>query len=141
VSQPPRRAAREAESAAAVLLPTQLLVHNGARRTPELRLVAAVLEEALQCIGRYARSRSAPRREFREAYAWFFDQEQEGPFAFETVCDLLGLDPLAVREQVQRRLRPPSAGLSARPTLSAQAADPVAAVSGTSRSLLEEHAA
>jgi hypothetical protein len=141
-SQTPRSVARNS-GAEAMLLPAQLLVHSGARRSPELRLVAAVLEEALQCIGRYVRSRSAPRREFQEVCTWFFEHEQEGPFAFETVCDLLGFDPAAVREQVRRRLGPASAGPTTRSGFSppAQKSQPAAGVSDTRRSALEEDAA
>jgi len=72
--------------------------------SPEIRLVAAVLEEALRCIERHRRSRAAPRREFHEAHAWFFDAEQDGPFAFEMVTTVLGLDPDAVRDHVRQRL-------------------------------------
>src|SRR2546425_683598 len=80
----------------------------GVVRSPEMRLVAAVLEEALRGIERHSRSHRRPRRAFREAYAWFFDDDQDGPFAFETVSELLGLDAAAVREQVRRRLVQPA---------------------------------
>jgi hypothetical protein len=73
-------------------------------RTPEMRLVAAVLEEALRCVEHHALTRRGPRKAFREARAWFFDSDQDGPFAFETVSALLGLDPSALRKEVRLRL-------------------------------------
>ncbi len=87
----------------AVLLPSQA-VHPAARqRCGEVRLVAAVFEDALQCVIKNARARRGPRRRnFVEARDWFRNDSREWPFAFANVCDLLALDANAVREHIER---------------------------------------
>jgi hypothetical protein len=84
------------------ILPSQLDPHVGSRPGPELQLVAAILEDALNCIVGNAEARErSRRREFLRAYEWISDDTCNWPFAFRNVCDLLGLDPMAVRERLQ----------------------------------------
>ena len=79
-----------------VLLPAQ---YNGAvaRRAPafegERRLLWAVLEDAIRTYLVNAR-RSTPkqRRAFEEVRRWLRGRRAHGLFAFETICDLLGID-------------------------------------------------
>jgi hypothetical protein len=89
----------------AIILPSQLVHRTSHRRCPELRLAAAVLEDAMLCVGCavHARSRRL-RREFIEARKWFLDDRCDWPFAFKTVCDVLGLDASAVRQRVQHMI-------------------------------------
>jgi hypothetical protein len=69
------------------------------RFVAELGLVAAILEEALRTVSRQA-GRLRQRRAAAEAYEWFFDEDRKWPFAFQNVCDLLGLDAQALRGRV-----------------------------------------
>jgi len=86
----------------AIVLPSQLEHANGYQRSPELRLVAAVLEDALQCVNRNVGVRNGRRwREFRDACRWFSEDNRNWPFSFRNICDLLGLDAHAVRERVR----------------------------------------
>jgi len=48
------------------------------------QLMLAVLMDALQCL--------QERRRVAEAEAWIADRGGQGPFAFETICDALGID-------------------------------------------------
>jgi hypothetical protein len=57
----------------------------------ELRLMAAMFEDAVSCLS----SRQA--KEFREACEWLFDDGRDWPFSFTNVCELLDLDVSAVR--------------------------------------------
>jgi hypothetical protein len=83
-------------------LPCQMADRTGRAHWPELRLVAAMLEDALQCVLRNATAVSGPRRrEFLEAYDWLWDDSREWPFTFANVCDLLGLDDVAVRQCIR----------------------------------------
>jgi hypothetical protein len=87
------------------LLPVQFveLLQRSAERTPELRLMAAVLEEALRtfcgCAGSSGRR---SQRLFREAAEWFASSDASWPFAFENICDALGLEPDWIRQLLRR---------------------------------------
>ena len=75
---------------------------NGCAR-PIKRLMLAVLVDAVRCYQTYANSRSrAQRRLFVEAEAWLMDSKADGPFAFETVCETLDIDPSCLREGLRR---------------------------------------
>jgi hypothetical protein len=88
--------------APAIFLPVQLTARRQRACPPEVRLVAAVFEDALQCVLRDApNKRGAHRREFSDACRWFWDNSREWPFAFVNVCDMLGLDRDAVRQRLQ----------------------------------------
>ena len=70
---------------------------------PIKRLMLAVLEDAMRCYQTYANSRSSPqRRLFVDAEAWLMDRKADGAFAFETVCETLGIDPNCLREGLRR---------------------------------------
>ena len=69
---------------------------NRARlRLPELSLIEAILEDAVRCLQRV--SRGVTHRQFLEAFEWFESNRCDWPFAFVNVCDVLGMDPAAVR--------------------------------------------
>jgi hypothetical protein len=66
------------------------------------RLMLAVLMDALQRIQNGARSRTAiQRRASAEAEMWIADRKGHGPFAFETVCETLAIDPDWLRENLR----------------------------------------
>jgi len=80
------------------ILPSQLRPRAAAERFPEMRLVVALLEDAIHCVMQHRGVlRRRERREFLEARAWLLDDSRDWPFAFANVCDLLGLDAAAVR--------------------------------------------
>ena len=69
---------------------------------PEKALLLAILEDAIHCYRKFAGSRSpAGRAQFCEAEAWLMGGGDDGVFAFDSVCEILGLDP----EYVRRGLR------------------------------------
>jgi len=75
---------------------------NGCDR-PIKRLMSAVLADAIRCYQTYANSGSrAQRRLFVEAEAWLMDSKADGPFAYETVCETLDIDPSCLREGLRR---------------------------------------
>jgi hypothetical protein len=87
-----------------VLLPTQLGAGaRGALHEPERRLRLAVLEDAVHCFQRYAAATDRRERALHEAErAWFASTDRSEPFAFESVCDALHLDPDFVRGGLRR---------------------------------------
>ncbi len=85
----------------AVILPSQT-VNRRLARMPEMRLVVAMFDDAVECIVRNVGARcGTPRREFLEARDWLWDDTRGWPFAFANVCDVLGLDATAVRERLE----------------------------------------
>lgn len=71
------------------------------RKTPELALMLAVLEDAIAC---YHGSLKAPRENpevlRRQAQHWFCVTDWDSPFSFNNVCEALHLDPSATREKI-----------------------------------------
>ena len=87
------------------LLPVQFaeLLQRPTERTPEHKLRAAVLEEAIRTFCRCAGARGArSRRLFREAAEWFASHDVSWPFAFENVAEALALEPEWIRRTLQR---------------------------------------
>jgi len=69
--------------------------------TPELRLLAAVLEDAIRTFYRCARSQAVAKQLlFSETAEWFASPDTSFPFAFESICHVLGLDAAAIRERL-----------------------------------------
>lgn len=69
------------------------------RAEPEKRLMVAVLEEAIALVVNDPVGRDEERRTVvREARRWFASDERGAPFAFATICDILGLDSERVRQ-------------------------------------------
>ena len=67
-------------------------------KTPEARLMLAVLEEALATFRRGLNSAvPAERQSFRDVETWLRGVESDSPFAFESICWTLGMDPAYVR--------------------------------------------
>ncbi|MGH7810641.1 MAG: hypothetical protein ACREP5_10235 [Candidatus Binatia bacterium] len=74
---------------------------------PEKALLLAVLEDAIHCYRKYATARDRVGKEyFREAEEWIMGGRDGWIFAFENVCDLLGLDPQYVRRGLRLSLEP-----------------------------------
>lgn len=70
---------------------------------PEAALMRAVLEDALLCLqGHFIATGHRGRRLAQEAEAWFLSEDVHWPFAFISICEVLGLEPVAVREALLR---------------------------------------
>ncbi|MFN8642864.1 MAG: hypothetical protein U0802_14885 [Candidatus Binatia bacterium] len=82
-----------------VILPTQFFgALADPRGEPERRLMAAVLEEAISAVLGGTGARDDERRAAAgEAERWFASDSRAWPFAFRTLCDVLGLDAGQVR--------------------------------------------
>ena len=71
--------------------------------TPERRLLAAVLEDAVRTYQQLAGVRDVRgRRLFREVAEWFDAEGGDTPFAFVRICEVLALDSAWVRTGLQR---------------------------------------
>ena len=66
--------------------------------TPEKKLIAAVLQDAIDCYFKYysAKTRRG-RRIFTEAAQWIFSQDEDWLFSYESICEMLKLDPDYIR--------------------------------------------
>jgi hypothetical protein len=67
-------------------------------QTPEMKLMAAVLKDAIDCYLKYVSAK--PRRSKKrsnEAEQWFFSDDDDGLYSFQSVCDMLKLDPDYIR--------------------------------------------
>ena len=89
------------------ILPVQFadLLQRPSERTPELRLMTAVLEDAIQTFCRCVASRGRrSQRLFRETAEWFESSDVSWPFSFENICDALRLEPEWIRGLLRRWL-------------------------------------
>ena len=83
------------------LLPGQLAEHRPARG--DVRLLLAVLEEAVSTFRRnIAAKTSREQRLLLEAEEWFRSDDNDWLFAFESICNTLGLDPDFLRKGLER---------------------------------------
>ncbi len=77
---------------------------------PERVLLLALLEDAVHSYRKYATAHSrSGRAQFREVEEWLMGGADGWVFAFDNVCELLGLDP----EYVRRGLRESAARAAA----------------------------
>jgi hypothetical protein len=85
-----------------VILPTQL--HAPAvLGDPERRLRLAVLEDAVHQFQRYVNGTFPHERARYDAeLEWFASEDRSEPFAFESICDALNIDPEYVRSGLRR---------------------------------------
>ena len=86
-----------------IMLPEQFdeLRGRGVVRSPEHRLMLAVLEDAVHT---YQMGAGALRNQrlAQETEEWFASQETGSPFAFVTICEAFGIDPEWVRAGLGR---------------------------------------
>ena len=66
---------------------------------PERRLMVAVLEDAIRTL-LLARRTAVPRKRLLRELAWVESTSQTEPFAFESICDVLGLDSGYLRQRL-----------------------------------------
>ena len=67
----------------------------------ERRLMLAVLEDSIRTV-LLARRTGVPRKRLLRELAWLQSTSQTEPFAFESICDVLGLDPSYLRGRLVR---------------------------------------
>ncbi len=86
-----------------IILPEQLYSEVSAVKEPERRLRLAILKDALRYFQRFHDTTDHRERAlFEDAADWFASPDRSEPFAFENVCDALGLDPDYVRRGLRR---------------------------------------
>lgn len=86
------------------LLPEQYLdtFRRKLHLEPEKKLMLAVLEDAVACYQKYLLARDSKGKTlFLEAELWVEQKSGDGVFSFDSVCEVLGLDP----EYLRRGLR------------------------------------
>ncbi len=79
-----------------VLLPVQYFAAIKRKKYScgEHRLLIAIMQDAIECFQKHIHARDSKRRQlYVDAEAWILDPEDEGPFSFDNVCDLLGMNP------------------------------------------------
>ena len=105
-----------------VVLPLQFfstLPRQALRKRGEVRLLVAVIADAVECFQKYAFATDArSRRLFKEADEWIMAEGQRSDddtpvLSFEYACDVLGLDPGYLRWGLRRWLQ--HAALQGRP--------------------------
>ncbi len=70
---------------------------------PEKKLMSAVFEDAVSCFQHYTFARDKKRAAlFREAENWILEQNDDGFFSFENICEILGFNPGYVRQGLLR---------------------------------------
>ena len=77
-------------------------VLDGSVREPELRLMLAVLEDAIVRF-RNGIDSNCPRRsrQLAEVGSWIRNRDLDSPFSFENVCHQLHLDPDSIRSGLE----------------------------------------
>ena len=66
---------------------------------PEIRLMLAVLEDAVSCFQKYVTAqRPKEKGLFRDAEEWFLEKDSDSIYSFENICESLGLDPDYLRK-------------------------------------------
>ena len=72
-----------------------------AERTGEQMLALAVLEQAIEDLGRYRSARRPDhQRIFDQTYRWLTSNDRSWPYSFTSICDLLDLPTEPLRAQL-----------------------------------------
>ena len=75
---------------------------------PEIRLIAALLKDAIDCYLKHRSDKTRRgKRVFNEAAHWIFNRQEDGLFSFESVCEILKIDPDYIRRVLSKNLREP----------------------------------
>lgn len=68
---------------------------------PEIRLMLAVMEDAVATFQRYLQEPSrGNEREYMETRAWLASEDLEWPYSFSNICEALGMEPDLVRKKM-----------------------------------------
>jgi hypothetical protein len=112
----PNRAAEQADSLdtqgilAALSIPDMVLqaryLENVRRKIilePEMRLMCAMLEDAINCFQTCSGIQRGPqKRLFNDAEEWIMATDHDWIFSFVNVCENLGLSPEYIRQGLRR---------------------------------------
>jgi hypothetical protein len=73
-------------------------------KQPELRLMAAVLEDAISCLSmKLGPATARQRKQLEDARQWFAaEDDSEWIFSFKNICETLGIDPAYLRRGLIR---------------------------------------
>jgi hypothetical protein len=74
---------------------------------PEQDLMLALLKDALLNYRKHLRN---PKKSLRREREWFFANDHDGLFSFESVCAVLGFDPQSIRKHLRAWEREAAAG-------------------------------
>jgi hypothetical protein len=88
-----------------VLLVSEYLqvYQSNTTHTPETRLIAAVLEDAIDCYMKYLFAKTRRGKRLRnEAEEWIFSPSEDWIFSFENICEMLKLEPDYIRRVLLR---------------------------------------
>jgi hypothetical protein len=99
--------------------PGEHIAPSGTPRLPEViqkrgavRLMIAILEQACWSINTRAIAKASgsnnvtvTQRQQREDLLWFFSNERDWLYSFLHICDVLDLDPAAIRQVLRERGR------------------------------------
>jgi len=100
-----------------ILLPVQYFAALKRKKYScgEHRLLIAIMQDAIECYQKHIHARDSKRRQlYIDAELWIIDLEDEGPFSFTNICELLGMNPEYLRlglldwrdrERARRRAR------------------------------------
>ena len=73
---------------------------------PEQELMLAILSDAIECILKYCDEPIPMRAKlFSEAHDWLFDSDQNEPFSFLNVCEILNFDPSYLRRGIKAKMQ------------------------------------
>jgi hypothetical protein len=73
-------------------------------KEPELRLMAAVLEDAISCLSiKWGAATARQRKQLEDARFWFgTEDDSEWIFSFKNICEALGINPAYLRRGLIR---------------------------------------
>jgi hypothetical protein len=70
---------------------------------PEVKLMLAILEDAIQCFQDNVSSKHISRKRlFDDVQRWIFEVKDDWVFSFENICSVLGFNPEYVRKGLVR---------------------------------------
>jgi hypothetical protein len=70
---------------------------------PEVKLMLAVLADAIQCFqDNFLARHDTRRRLFDDVQRWIFEVREDWVFSFENICVILGINPQYVRKGLAR---------------------------------------
>lgn len=95
------------------MVPAQLA--RASVESPERALMVAVLRDALECAEHVQSQDATRRRHAMAACAWISSEAVHWLYAFESICDVLEMDPWTVRAIVQRQLNARAREVTRRP--------------------------
>ena len=73
---------------------------------PEIRLMIAVMEDAVATLQRYSRDPSSRhRKDYEETLDWIDSRDTSWPYSFENVCSALSFEPERLRRGMRAAAR------------------------------------